>query len=107
MTRRFAALVFALALCVPVFLLAHEGHDHKVLGTVVSVDAKQVVVKTAEGPEKTIMVSAATTFHKGKVKGVAADLKAGTRVVVNVGAGKEPLAAKDIEYAAPAATKTK
>ncbi len=105
MTRRIAILVLTLALATPILALAHEGHDHKVLGTIVSVDAKQLVVKTTDGPEKTILVSAATTIHKGKGKGAAADLKAGIRVVVNVGAGKEPLAAKDIEYAAPATTK--
>ena len=78
------------------------------MGTIVSVTAKQIVIKTTEGPEKTAEITPLTTLHKGKEKGMQADLKAGLRVVLNVGAGKEPLKAKDIQYvAAPTATATK
>ena len=75
------------------------------MGTIVSVTAKQIVIKTTDGPEKTAEIVALTTLHKGKDKGAQADLKAGLKVVLNVGDGKEPLKAKDIQYvAAPATT---
>ena len=49
MSRHLLAFVLLAALAAPLTLSAHEGHDHKVLGTIVSVDAKQLVVKTTEG----------------------------------------------------------
>ena len=110
MTRRFICLALASVLILPVALAAHEGHDHKIMGTVVSIDAKKIVVKPADpkdGAEKTATIDGTTTFHKGKVTGAAADIKAGTKVVLNIGAAKEPLKAKDIEYAAAAATTVK
>lgn len=107
MSRHVLVFVLLAAAAAPLTLFAHEGHDHKVLGTIVSVDAKRVVVKPTEGPDTSIVIAAATTFHKAKEIGKAADLKAGVRVVVNVGAGKEPLTAKDIQYAAPPTTTSK
>jgi hypothetical protein len=110
-TRRFFCLALAAVLILPAALAAHEGHDHKIMGTVVSIDAKKIVVKPADpkvGAEKTATIDAITTFHKGKATGTASDVKVGTKVVLNVGAGKEPLKAKDIEYAAaPAPTAKK
>lgn len=108
MTRRLFSLALSSLLLLPVAALAHEGHDHKLMGTIVSVTAKQIVIKTTDGPEKTAEIVALTTLHKGKDKGAQADLKAGLKVVLNVGDGKEPLKAKDIQYvAAPATTAAK
>ena len=108
MTRRLFCLALSSVWILPAIAVAHEGHDHKLMGTIVSVTAKQIVIKTTEGPEKTAEITPLTTLHKGKEKGMQADLKAGLRVVLNVGAGKEPLKAKDIQYvAAPTATATK
>jgi len=109
-TRRLFCLALSSILFLPIALSAHEGHDHKIMGTVVSIDAKKIVVKPADpkvGTEKTATIDGTTTFHKGKATGAAADVKAGTKVVLNVGAGKEPLKAKDIEYAAAPATTAK
>ena len=64
-------------------------------------------IEAGPAPNAAIVIAAATTFHKAKEIGKAADLKAGVRVVVNVGAGKEPLTAKDIQYAAPPTTTSK
>ena len=110
MTRRLFCLALSSILFLPIALSAHEGHDHKIMGTVVSIDAKKIVVKPADpkvGTEKTATIDGTTTFHKGKATGAAADVKAGTKVVLNVGSGKEPLKAKDIEYAAAPATTAK
>jgi hypothetical protein len=100
-TRRLFCLAIASTLVLPAALGAHEGHDHKIMGTIVSIDAKKIVVKPTEakeGGDKTAEITPLTTFHKGKAKGMVSDLKVGMRVVLNLGTGKEPLKAKDIQY---------
>jgi len=76
------------------------------MGTLTSIDAKQLVMKTTEGADKTVLIVPATTFHRGKDRGTATELKSGMRVVVNIGPAKEPLTAKDIQYAAATTTKS-
>lgn len=100
MTRMLLAAV-ALTLLMPVAPLAHPGHDHKLLGTISSVDGHQFAMKTSEGKDVSVTVTETTAFKRGKVKGALSELKAGLRVVVNVGDGSEPLKAKEVQYAAP------
>ena len=76
-----AAAVLTLALITPV--LAHEGHTHKVLGTVASVQANQIEVKGTDGKVLTIVLGAKTAITRGKDKLDAAALKAGERVSVD------------------------
>jgi hypothetical protein len=52
----------------------------------------------------TFEVIPTTAFKVGAKKGSQADLKAGMRVVVNVGDGVEPLKAKDVQYSMPTTT---
>lgn len=97
-----AALAFTvLASAAP---LAHPGHDHKLMGTVTAIDGNKVTIKTTEGKDATFQVIPVTSFKRGKQKGAQTELKVGLRVVVNVGDGKEPLKAKDVQYAEPATT---
>ena len=100
-------LVLAAALLAPAVPLAHPGHDHKLMGTITSIDKTTVVVKTTEGKEMTFEITPLTTFKRGKQKGTASDLKAGLRVVVNIGDGVAPLKAKDVQYSAPTTTAAK
>lgn len=93
-------IVLAAVLLVPAVPLAHPGHDHKLMGTVTSIDKNKVVVKTTEGKDMTFEITPLTTFKRGKQMGAAGDLKAGLRVVVNIGDGVEPLKAKDVQYTA-------
>lgn len=97
-------LVLAVALLAPSASLAHPGHDHKLMGTIASIDKNTVVVKTTEGKEMTFEITPLTTFKRGKSKGAAADLKAGMRVVVNIGDGVAPLKAKEVQYSAATTT---
>lgn len=99
--------VLALSLLAPVTSLAHPGHDHKLMGTITSVDKNKVVMKTTEGKDMTFEILPTTTLKKGKDKGSQAELKAGMRVVVNVGDGVEPLKAKEVQYSAAPATTAK
>jgi hypothetical protein len=100
-------LVVMAALLAPVVAVAHPGHDHKLMGTITSIDKNKVAVKTTEGKEMTFEITPLTTFKKGKAKGAATDLKAGMRVVVNIGDGVEPLKAKEVQYSAATTTAQK
>lgn len=100
-------LVLAAALLAPAVALAHPGHDHKLMGTISSIDKNTVVVKTTEGKDMTFEITPLTTFKNGKQKGAAHDLKAGMRVVVNIGDGVAPLKAKDVRYSTAATTTKK
>jgi hypothetical protein len=100
-------LVVMAALLAPVVAVAHPGHDHKLMGTITSIDKNTVAVKTTEGKEMTFEITPLTTFKKGKAKGAATDLKAGMRVVVNIGDGVEPLKAKEVQYSAATTTAQK
>jgi hypothetical protein len=97
-------LALAAALLAPAAPLAHPGHDHKLMGTISSIDKNKVVVKTTEGKDMTFEITPLTAFKRGKQKGAGSDLKAGMRVVVNIGDGVEPLKAKEVQYSAATAT---
>jgi hypothetical protein len=84
MGKRFAAAVLVLAFLAPgasAGLLAHEGHAHKVMGTVTTAAADHVMLKDTNGKNVHIKVTKDT-----KVKATppikVEEIKAGTRVVV-------------------------
>lgn len=105
--KSFIFAVLALSLLTPALPMAHPGHDHKLMGTISSIDKNKIVMKTTEGKDMTFEVTPVTTFKRGTAKGAQADLKAGMRVVVNVGDGVEPLKAKDVQYSASTTTAKK
>src|SRR3712207_17189 len=105
--KTFLLLVLATALLAPAAPLAHPGHDHKLMGTIESIAKNKVIVKTTEGKEMTFEITPLTAFKRGKQKGSATDLKAGMRVVVNIGDGVEPLKAKEVQYSAATTTTAK
>ena len=76
-------IVMALAgiLVVPAVARAHEGHAHKVMGTVSSVEGNNVMVKTADGKTVMVMLDTKTAITRGKTKLDAAAVKVGDRVV--------------------------
>jgi hypothetical protein len=104
MMGRLTVFVMAAVLALPLAAAAHPGHDHKLMGTLSSIDAKKLVMKTKEGKDVTVAVTATTKFLNGKSRGAGTELKAGMRVVVNVGDGKEPLVAKEVQYSTAAST---
>lgn len=63
---------------------AHEGHAHKVMGTVVSISAEQIEVSLADGKKETLALTKETVFKKDKAVAAAKDVKLGTRVVLSV-----------------------
>jgi hypothetical protein len=83
MSRRFvigAALVAALA--VPVYVRAHEGHKHKVMGTVAMRHENHLEVKATDGKTSTMTLNQKTKILRGKAKVKTDDIKPGERVVV-------------------------
>jgi hypothetical protein len=76
-------VVACMALLAPAVTRAHEGHLHKALGTVSSIDGPHVVVRTTDGKSLTVMLDKETTITRGKEKLDAAALKVGERVSVD------------------------
>jgi hypothetical protein len=103
-TKLIAVAIVVLALVTPA--LAHEGHTHKVLGTVASVQASQIEVKSTDGKTLTIVFDAKTPITRGKDKLDAAALKVGERVSVDYTQSKTTNTAKTIKLGtAPAPAK--
>jgi hypothetical protein len=105
MTRTVLSLMAALA--VAPLISAHEGHDHKIMGTVAAVHDTSVDVKAADGKVSTITLNDKTKIVRGTTAMKAGDIKAGERVVVTAtGGGKDPFVAKEVKLAAAATTTT-
>lgn len=107
MTSRFLAIVLTVGVLLggPFPMSAHPGHDHKIMGTIASIDGEHVLLETSNGHEMSFRLVKTTKLVRGKQVGARGDLKAGVRVVVNVGDGEEPLQAKEIQYSIAPATK--
>lgn len=104
MTRRSVLATLVASMFLPGLLLAHEGHDHKVLGVVAALHENHLQVKDKADKTHTITLNTTTKIVRGKTKLAATDIKVGDRVVVNVGNGKEPLVAKEVQLGAVATT---
>ena len=81
MTRRIL-LTLAGLLVLPGFVLAHEGHDHKLMGVVSVVHENHLEVKDAKGKASAFTLDAKTKIRRGTTILKTADLKTGDRVVV-------------------------
>ena len=99
-----AAVVAMLA--VPAIVRAHEGHAHKAMGTITSVQGTNLMVKTTEGKTVMVMLDAKTKITQGKTKLEASALKVGDRVVAEGPEEKDMITAMTVKVgeAAPAAT---
>jgi hypothetical protein len=61
---------------------AHEGHEHKAMGTVAALSAEQIEVEIADGKKVAVQLTKSTQFKRGKAKAATADVKLDERVVV-------------------------
>jgi hypothetical protein len=96
MVRRFiASLVGAAALAVVGVapLVAHTGHDHKVLGTVTRAASDHVLVKDRDNKDVTVFLTPDTKVVRAKKVMKVEDIKPGLRVVITATTVKE----KDVE----------
>ena len=107
MMKRLFALVVAFAvltLGVSARLIAHEGHEHKVMGTVTMAAADHVMLKDKDGKDVMVKVTSDTKV-KAKPALKVQEINPGARVVVSAVEEKDKsMTAKTIEVgAAPAA----
>jgi hypothetical protein len=79
--KSVVTIALAGALVIPSAARAHEGHTHKVMGTVSSIDGKNVTVKTTDGKTVTVVLGAKTKITQGKRTVEATALKVGDRLV--------------------------
>jgi len=80
MKNWIVATLVAFALWIPGAALAHEGHTHKVLGTVTDVDYPHIEVTTTDKKSVTLMLDASTVVTRGKEKIKDTDIKVGDRI---------------------------
>src|SRR5262245_6019699 len=99
MIKRFLAAVIAAVTFVPA-AWAHDGHIHKVMGTVTARDAKHLEVKTPSGENLSIQINDKTFATRAKKKISLDEVKKGIRVVVAIGNGEDPLFAGEIQVGA-------
>jgi hypothetical protein len=71
----------ALMLVAPRLAVAHEGHDHTVMGTIASIEGMNLMVKAQDGKSTMVMLDAKTKITQGKTTLALKDLKVGDRVV--------------------------
>ena len=82
MKNWIVTVVLLASLGVATAALAHEGHMHKALGTIVSVQGEKVEIKTTDGKPLTLVLDKTTAITRGKDKIGITALKAGDRVSV-------------------------
>ena len=96
----------ALIVVAPSVGFAHEGHAHKVMGTISSVQGSNVMVKGTDGKEVMVMLDAKTKITQGKATVDAKSLKVGDRVVAEGPEEKGMITATTVKVGdAPAAAK--
>ena len=107
MKRLFATVVAVavLALGAGARILAHAGHEHKVMGTVTMAAADHVMLKDKDGKDVMVKVTKDTKV-KAKPTVKVEDIKVGSRIVVTAVEEKDKsMTAKSIEVGVVAATK--
>ena len=107
MKNWIGTLVLLAALSVATAALAHEGHMHKALGTVVSVQGEKLELKTTDGKPLTLVVDKTTTITRGKDKIEVTALKAGERVSVEYMEANKILTAHSVKLGTTAQTAKK
>jgi hypothetical protein len=84
MRRWFLTTALGTLVAVAAETVAHEGHEHKHMGKVVSVQAQQIEVETKDGKKVTGVLGPETKYLRGKAAAALADVKVGERVVILV-----------------------
>ena len=95
--KSLVAVAVAFALLLPVAALAHEGHAHKVMGTISSINGGNLMVKTTDGKTVMVMLDAKTKITQGKTTVTAAALKVGDRVVAEGAEDKAMIMATSVQ----------
>jgi len=109
MTRRLTFAVLVTLTMLPLGVLAHEGHDHTVLGTVTMAAADHVMLKDPENKDVTVYLNRETKILRDKKPARVEDISAGLRVVITATTVKEnnldKMVAKVVELGPTASTR--
>lgn len=109
MTRRLMLAAFIIVAALPLQVLGHEGHDHKVLGTVTMAAADHVMLKDKDNKDVTVYLTRETKVLKDKKPMKVEDIKTGLRVVITATTVKEnnveKMVAKQVELGAAQPTR--
>jgi hypothetical protein len=89
-------VMLALALVLPAVARAHEGHAHKVMGTVESITGSNVMIKTTDGKAVMVMLNAKTKITRGKAKVDVKAVKVGDRLVAEGAEAKDMVTATTV-----------
>lgn len=92
MKKWILGTALAAALLIPAAARAHEGHAHKVMGTVSALQNNRVELKTPDGKTVTVMLNEKTRFARDRQKADAAAIKVGERIVAEVASEKDMVA---------------
>ena len=105
--RKLIAFAASVVLVTAAGVQAHEGHGHKMMGTVKAVhtDMNHVELTAAPGKTAGFYVNADTMYMKGSAKMALADLKPGTRVVVETKMDGDKMIATSVKLSAGATKK--
>lgn len=100
--HRALSLVTFLVASLAFVALGHEGHLHKVLGTVTMAASDHVMLKDKVNKDVTVQLNAETKVTRDKKPAKAGDIKAGMRVVIGAvtvkeKSGAEKMVAKTVE----------
>jgi len=99
--------ILGVVMLAPRFALAHDGHDHTVMGTISSIDGTNLMVKTADGKQTMVMMDAKTKITQGATKLDVKALKVGDRVVASGPEDKGMISAETVKVGAAAAAPAK
>ena len=102
-----ASIALASVLAVSTPARAHEGHAHKVMGTVSSIEGTHLMVKTTDGKTVMVMLDDKTKITQGKNKVELSALKVGDRVVAEGRQEKDMLTAASLKVGEGAAAPAK
>ena len=102
-----ASIALVSVLAVPTLTRAHEGHAHKVMGTVSSIEGTHLMVKTTDGKTVMVMLDDKTKITQGKNKVELSALKVGDRVVAEGRQEKDMLTAASLKVGEAAAAPAK
>lgn len=84
MRRKVVAMTLITLAALAGRVLAHEGHEHKIMGKVVAIDEKTIAVESLDGKKVTGMLVPSTRYMRDKAAVARTDVKVGERVVIVV-----------------------
>ena len=103
MRRKLVAMTLMAVVALAGQVLAHEGHEHKVMGKVVTIDEKTITVEGLDAKKVTGMLGAETKYVRDKAPVTRTDVKVGERVVVVIVEEHEMQMVKQVLLGAAAA----